>query len=437
MGKIFISDNCDFFLIFLIRFSVDFLQSDQNTPRLFFLLNTITYMVIVMIPVSLLIEVRYSLPILALLSCITLVLIFSSATFCLNKTRPSRFFLLAFFAFIFGGLTNILRVFGFLPSNFFTTWGQQIGSALEVVLLSLGMADKINLMKKEQEEQQEKTLKNNERLAQAFGRFVPTEFLSFLDRSDITQVELGDHVEKEMTILFCDIRSFTEMSELMTPEENFKFLNSYFKRMNPIIRKNKGFIDKLIGDAIMALFPFSPDHALAAAIEMQRGLRVYNQHRVKSGYDMVNIGIGLHTGRLILGTIGSSERMDSTVISDSVNLASRIEGLTKKYGCTLLISEKTLQKLSDPFRYNYRIIDRVRVKGKKETVAVFHVFDGISEYLFDLFDKTKGDFERGINCYINRDYTSGIAYFQKVTSSNPMDKAAELYVQRGLMRSLG
>jgi len=260
---------------------------------------------------------------------------------------------------------------------------------------------------------------------------------SFLDHNDISQVELGDHVEKEMTILFCDIRSFTEMSEVMTPEENFKFLNSYFKRMNPIIRKNKGFIDKLIGDAIMALFPFSPDHALAAAIEMQRGLRVYNQHRVKSGYDMVNIGIGLHTGRLILGTIGSSERMDSTVISDSVNLASRIEGLTKKYGCTLLISEKTLQKLSDPFRYNYRIIDRVRVKGKKETVAVFHVFDGISEYLFDLFDKTKGDFERGINCYINRDYTSGIAYFQKVTSSNPMDKAAELYVQRGLMRSLG
>ncbi len=426
-----------FALLFFILFSINFLNSPLNTPKIFNLMRLSIVCSFLMIPAAILIDVKVSLPILGILNGFGLSSALISAFICVaNKIRAARFYLLSFSAFITGAAIFILWVFGILPRNFFTVWSMQIGSALEVVLLSFGLADKINTMKREQVDLQEKTIKDHERLVEAFGRFVPLEFLSFLDRMDIAQVELGDHVEKEMTILFSDIRSFTEMSEGMSPEATFKFLNSYFKRMNPIIRSNKGFIDKLIGDAIMALFPFSADNALEAAIEMQRELRLYNQHRLRSSYDSVNIGIGLHTGRLILGTIGSPERMDSTVISDSVNLASRIESLTKKYGCTILISEKTLQNLSDPSRYNFRVIDRVRVKGKKETVAVFHVFDGISGYMFDFFNKTKGDFERGINCYINRDYAGGLQYFQKVLDVNPMDTAAELYFQRGLMRSM-
>jgi adenylate cyclase len=119
---------------------------------------------------------------------------------------------------------------------------------------------------------------------QAYTRFVPKEFLNFLGKESIIDIKLGDQVQKEMTVLFSDIRSFTTLSEQMTPEENFNFINSYLKRMNPIIEKNKGFIDKYIGDAIMALFARSPVDAIQAAIEMQKAILLYNQDRVEKKY---------------------------------------------------------------------------------------------------------------------------------------------------------
>ncbi len=144
---------------------------------------------------------------------------------------------------------------------------------------------------------------------------------------------MGDHVQREMTVFFSDIRDFTTLSETMTPQENFDFLNSYLRRATPIIRTNHGFIDKYIGDAIMALFPREPADALQSAVELQRDLVDYNQGRKKAGYKPVRVGIGLHCGELILGTIGEEERMQTTVIADAVNVASRIEGLHESVRC--------------------------------------------------------------------------------------------------------
>ncbi|HEY9834409.1 MAG TPA: adenylate/guanylate cyclase domain-containing protein, partial [Stenomitos sp.] len=184
-------------------------------------------------------------------------------------------------------------------------------------------------------------------LNQAFSRFVPRQFLQFLNKQSIVDVELGDHVQQEMSVLFADIRDFTTLSESMTPEENFTFINAYLSRMEPAILENQGFIDKYIGDGIMALFSKGADHALKAAISMLKRLTKYNQGRAKAGYIPIQVGIGINTGSLMLGTVGGYSRMDSTVISDTVNLASRIEGLTKDYRVSLLISHHTFSQLHD------------------------------------------------------------------------------------------
>ena len=184
-----------------------------------------------------------------------------------------------------------------------------------------------------------------EKIAAASARFVPREFLRFLKIESIVDARLGDSVQAEMTIMFADIRSFTSLSESMSPQQNFDFINSYLSRVGPVIRQYNGFIDKYIGDGIMALFPNRAEDAVQAAIEMQHQVKIYNIHRQNSGYQPISLGIGLHTGTLMLGTIGEAERMESTVISDAVNLASRVEGLTKLYGVGIVASVQTLCRL--------------------------------------------------------------------------------------------
>ncbi len=193
-------------------------------------------------------------------------------------------------------------------------------------------------------------------LNQAYERFVPNQFLELLEKESIVEVELGDNVQREMSVLFTDIRSFTTLSETMTPEQNFKFINSYLKRMEPAILENNGFIDKYIGDGIMALFARQADDAVKAGISILQRLDIYNQYRVKSGYIPIQIGIGINTGELMLGTVGGYHRMDSTVISDAVNLAARVESLTKNYGISLLITQQTFVRLSNPSDYGIRLI---------------------------------------------------------------------------------
>jgi PAS domain S-box-containing protein len=212
-------------------------------------------------------------------------------------------------------------------------------------------------------------------LNKAYERFVPNQFLQFLDKSSIIDVQLGDQVQLEMSVLFSDIRDFTTLSESMTPQDNFRFINSYLSRMEPVINENNGFIDKYIGDAIMALFSGEADNAVKAGIAMLQGLVEYNQQRANFGCAPIQIGIGINTGSLMLGTVGGPNRMDGTVISDAVNLASRVESLTKNYGVALLITQPTYSRLKNPSQYAIRTLDTVKVKGKSEAVTVYEVFD--------------------------------------------------------------
>lgn len=267
-------------------------------------------------------------------------------------------------------------------------------------------------------------------LNQAYERFVPREFLSLLDKQSVVDVSLGDQVEKEMTILFSDIRDFTTLSEQMTPQENFNFINSYLSEMEPVIRQHRGFIDKYVGDSIMALFPVCADDALAGALAILKSLNHYNQRRLQQQQMPIRIGVGINTGKLMLGTIGGINRMDGTVIADAVNLAARVEGLTKTYSTPLIITANTYQKLTNPARYQIRVIDSVTVKGKSKEVVIYEVFDVECEQRQRLKQATLTTFEQGFVLYHAHRYEEARTCFLEVLDKHPSDEIAEIYVKR-------
>jgi PAS domain S-box-containing protein len=267
-------------------------------------------------------------------------------------------------------------------------------------------------------------------LNKAYERFIPRQFLSLLDKKSIIEVALGDHVEKEMSILFADIRGFTELSEKISPHENFKFINAYLCRMEPAITENNGFIDKYIGDAIMALFIGCADDALKAGIAMLVRLNDYNETRQRPERPAIKIGVGINTGVLMLGTVGGQNRMDGTVISDVVNLASRVEGLTKIYGTSLLITEYSYSKLKNPSKYHIREVDRVKVKGKSKGVTVYEVFDADLPEVKNLKIQTLADFEQGFKLYHENVLDEAYCYFERVLVTNPTDQVARIYLER-------
>jgi two-component system sensor histidine kinase ChiS len=264
----------------------------------------------------------------------------------------------------------------------------------------------------------------------AYGRFVPHEFLKFLQRDSIVEVKLGDQVQQTMSVLFSDIRSFTTLSESMSPKDNFDFLNAYLSRVGPIIRNHQGFVDKYIGDAVMALFPESADDALRAGIEMQKRVLSYNAEVREKGYPAIAIGIGIHTGNLMLGTIGEEQRMESTVISDAVNLASRLEGLTKTYGAGLIISDRTLLSLENPEQYCTRFLGSVMVKGKRQPVSIFEVYDADSDRLKNFKKSTKSLFEQAVIFFQDRRFEDADLIFSELQNQNSQDKVIQLYRER-------
>jgi len=265
---------------------------------------------------------------------------------------------------------------------------------------------------------------------EANSRFVPKQFLDFLGKESIADIQLGDQIQKEMTILFSDIRDFTTLSEQMTPKENFDFLNNYLGYMEPVISNNNGFVDKFIGDSIMALFPEKSEDAINAAIEMRLKLTEFNQIMSQFGKPPISSGLGIHTGDLMLGVVGGEGRMDGTVISDAVNLTSRVEGLTKVYGCSVIITEDTLIKVTDPSHYNYRFLDIVKVKGKKEAVYIFEIIDGELDALKSFKLETKEMYGSAVQAYKKHDFNDALNQFSNLNQINENDKVLNIYMNR-------
>lgn len=263
-----------------------------------------------------------------------------------------------------------------------------------------------------------------------YERFVPHGFLSLLEKRSILDIQLGDQVEKNMSVLFSDIRSFTLLSEKMTPEQNFQFVNSYLKKMGPLVRKHHGFIDKFIGDAIMALFHGTADDAIQAAIAMFQMLEEHNQIMVQQGFPAIEVGIGINTGMTMLGILGENHRMDGTAISDTVNLASRLEGLTKVYKTNLLISEHTLQNVENPNRFHIRFLDQVKVKGKTEAVTIYEVYDADPVDLRLKKENTVKIYRKAWELFHQKEFQQARTLFEECVKENPEDMPAKMFIHR-------
>lgn len=212
-----------------------------------------------------------------------------------------------------------------------------------------------------------------EQVNRAYERFVPVEFTSFVGKKSIIEVELGDQISKKMAIMFSDIRSFTTLSETMTPQENFNFINAYLKRVSPLIRNNNGFIVKYLGDGIMAIFPGGVHDAIRAGIAKLKQVAKYNIRRQQQGFQRMSIGIGLHVGQMMVGMVGEQARMQGDAFSEHVSLAEELESLTKSYQVSFIISQDALNELPQPNQYDIHLLDKITIAGRKEVMAIYEV----------------------------------------------------------------
>ena len=267
------------------------------------------------------------------------------------------------------------------------------------------------------------------RVTEAYQRFVPPQLVKDLGKKSILDVHLGDQVEVERSILFSDIRDFTTISEDMTPQQTFALINDYLGRMGPIVRNQSGYIDKFMGDGLMALFQQSASDAVTAAIKMQHDLLEYNRVAKNTGQPLIDIGVGVNTGKMMLGTLGEAGRMEGSVISDAVNLAARLEGLTKLYQTGVLISEETYLALNKE-TFSVRLIDQVAVKGKKKSVMVYEILDADSDEIRILKQSDLQNFDKGFKLYQTQNIKKASGLFENIVANNPDDGVANLYLDR-------
>lgn len=263
---------------------------------------------------------------------------------------------------------------------------------------------------------------------QFYYKFVPEKFKELLQKENFTDLALGDAQSKDLTILFCDIRAFSLNSEMMTARESFEFVNRIYGKAGPIIRKHNGFVDKYIGDAVMALFE-SADDAVLAGIELYQTIVVNPGTAKELGISSVNIGIGVHSGMARIGIVGEEERMSGTVISNTVNLSSRMESLTKKYGTAMIISKDTLDRMKNPDMLTTRYLGMVQVAGVNEVVSLYEVLDCLPDIQFQKREQSKNEFREAIRLYHSGELNHALDILQRLSKADNEDKASQLYVQ--------
>tara|TARA_B110000858_G_scaffold194218_1_gene248181 strand:- start:30706 stop:33840 length:3135 start_codon:yes stop_codon:yes gene_type:complete len=268
------------------------------------------------------------------------------------------------------------------------------------------------------------------KINRVYSDFVPSEYLSFLGHDSILDVRLGDHIHREMTIMFADIRSYTTMSESMTPQENFDFINEYLAIMGPCIKNNNGFVNHYLGDGLMALFPNSAEDAVAASIDMSKALEKLNQGRMEKRLQAIKVGVGLHYGKVIFGIIGDVFRKSGNVISDDVNISSRLEGLNKCYGSSIIVSQSVLDQLEGIGRTPAsRYLGQVIVKGRKNEVPIYELLEVEEAANKQLKLQTQEDFEKGLRQYFAREFGAAADLFRGVLNTNAADGAAKIYLR--------
>lgn len=269
------------------------------------------------------------------------------------------------------------------------------------------------------------------RVRNTMARYVAKEVVDRLLASGQDFLDGRLHVA---TVLFSDIRRFTSLAEAMSPQETVAMLNDYFTSMVEVVFTHSGMLDKYIGDALMAVFGTAlhdvsdADNALAVATEMIRELGRFNQARRERGLEAIEIGIGIATGEVLAGSLGSRRRLEYTVIGDNVNLAARLEGANKHYGTTVLVAASTVEALRS--RAILRRLDLVQVKGKSQPTLAYESLDHYDGDRFPRLHTLIGAYEAGLDCYQRRDWVSAIQRFGEALEVVPTDQPSHIFIDR-------
>jgi class 3 adenylate cyclase len=301
-----------------------------------------------------------------------------------------------------------------------SVWGFS-GAALFIMMMTISLSREMSRIQHEVRS-----------MLDVFRLFVPQPVLDRIAKLGLQSIRLGGAEEGIATILFIDIKSFTSVAERLSPNQTLDFLNAFMRRMQPLINARGGFINQFVGDEIMAIF-HHPGHAVAAvdtALALQRELESYNMQRKMRGEMPIEMGIGINTGGIIWGTIGSEVRMESAVIGDPVNLASRLQSLTRQYGAQILGSEHLLRQIPDMSKYAYREVDIVQVKGKTQAVAVYEFFDGDPEPVRSQKRMAVEPFMQGIVRYRANEWEPAETLFATCIEVCPEDSVARMYIDR-------
>jgi len=271
---------------------------------------------------------------------------------------------------------------------------------------------------------------NKKQIEGFFGQYVPPELVDEMVKNPDTALFEPD--SRECTVLFTDVRGFTTISEGLDPKALSELMNNFLTPLTQVIHKHAGTIDKYMGDCIMAFWgaPIAnPAHAhvgIVAALEMHKTLTDLQPHFRAKNWPEIKIGIGLNTGRMSVGNMGSKIRLAYTVMGDAVNLASRLEGITKEYGADIIVGEETMKAAPEVV---FRELDRVRVKGKENAVTMYQPIGLRSEVPAEIVKRLEL-FDNALRTYRRRDWDAAEALLRHLSESSPENKLYELFLKR-------
>jgi len=343
------------------------------------------------------------------------IFFFIIITILFTKLKTSKVALIA------GSIFFIYLFINFILFQYFNLWVNLLFPSL--IIISVFIEKSIENYIKEEKEKR--------KIKGAFSHYVtPSVVEEILKNPEM--LKLGGE-KKVCTVFFSDVQSFTSLSEKLSPEKLVEILNKYLTIITDIIMEYNGMLDKYEGDAVMAVFgaPISfPDHphkACSAAIKIQKELNKMRQEWKKIGWPELYTRIGLNTGEMVAGNMGSSQRFDYTVMGDSVNLGSRLEGANKEYGTYLMISEFTYQYIKDDFIT--RELDLIRVKGKLKPVKIYELIEEKENASPELLQYVES-FHNALQFYKQRNWKKALEEFEKIEKKYPADKSIKLYISR-------
>ena len=298
------------------------------------------------------------------------------------------------------------------------------------------VSERNKILRKSREQLLLEVKRKNEELREtnlSLQKFVPQDFLNILEKDSIVDFHLGDALAKSFTILFSDMRSFSSHSEGMDPSELFSFVNEFLSVIVPVIHKHGGFVITYLGDAVMAAFPKSTAAALRCSVEMYVAIEKLNHVRSSRGDKEVAIGVGINYGPAMMGIIGQDDRMEPAILSDSVNLAARLESLTKQYQVKTVFSEAALKQIlaqDDTRGLKYRLLDYVRVVGKQEPVKIYELLFPLEDPKISQKVQQLAEYEKGLELFYKGELLEAYKILQSLASDNENDVALKNYKSR-------